>query len=106
MGVFCEEAEAAFEGEVGGEEGKGEAVAEGEHEGVGGGGVGEEVAGVEREGADEREVLFCVGGFLLVEFHEGEADEGEAAGADGDVGGAAEGLETVGGGGGEFGVKG
>lgn len=106
MGVFCEEAEAAFEGEVGGEEGEGEAVAEGEHEGIGGGGVGEEVAGVEGEGADEGEVLFCAGVVLLVYFHDGEADEGEAARADRDVGGAAEGLEAVGGRGGEFGAEG
>ena len=45
---------------MGGEEGEGDAVGEGEHEGVfgaGGGGAGEEGAGVEREGADEGETL-------------------------------------------------
>lgn len=110
MSGFCEEAEAAVEAEVRGEEGEGDAGAEGQHAGVCcGGGAGEEVAGVEGEGTDEGEENGVggieVAGLRLVSFQEGESDEGEAAGADGDAGGAAEGLEAVGCGGGERGVQ-
>lgn len=101
MCEFAEEFEACLEGEVGGEERKCYAVAEGEHAGVFFaccGLAGEEGAGVDGEGAYEGEAggEWDVWVVPFVEGHHNYGDEGEAAAAYAYAGVAAEGAHVLG----------
>ena len=95
MRQSSQDTKAAFERQVSGEEGQGDAVAEREHETIFvacGWCAGEEWAGVQWERTDEG-ATFGWGNVRVesfVEVHHGEGHEGEEAGADADASCAAE----------------